>query len=584
MSALPSYILYFLLLVGPLVLIHEFGHFAVAKLCGIKVVRFSFGFGPRLIGFRAGDTDYRLSLLPLGGYVKMAGDNPAEEVAPEDRNRAFLSASAWKRALIALAGPAMNLILPVAVFFCLAVGAPHEGIAPDVGVVMPDSPAEKAGILPGDRIVSIDGKKVRTFDDLRDLIAEASGPLRVGVARGDVRLDLAMTPDILEETDDLETTHRRVIGIRPLPPPATIGILDPASPAALAGLKTFDRVLEVNSKPVDDQLELRRALEAARLEEAQIGRQAPGLHPLGLPTIDMKVARGVSLGYRGLGPGVPRIVSVSVPGVETAVNSPWGIDSADLFVRWVIPGSPADKAGLRAGDRLLALDGKTLENWWGYEDTLRKKQQEPFVLTVQSPGAAPRQLTLSQQLLDLGESPVTGVEVKALGTGVLHDGESLLPTDESGPREWVLPTLKTEEESFSVGEAWNKSLHATWDVIRKEVLGIVRVFQGRVSMKKLGGPLMIADVARQAAANGLAAFLFMMTLVSVNLGLVNLVPLPVLDGGHIATAAVEAVLRKPLSRRAYELTNAFGFVLLLALMAFVLVNDIIQKRGPGLFP
>jgi len=135
-----------------------------------------------------------------------------------------------------------------------------------------------------------------------------------------------------------------------------------------------------------------------------------------------------------------------------------------------------------------------------------------------------------------------------------------------------------------VGEAWNKSLHATWDVIRKEVLGIVRVFQGRVSMKKLGGPLMIADVARQAAANGLAAFLFMMTLVSVNLGLVNLVPLPVLDGGHIATAAVEAVLRKPLSRRAYELTNAFGFVLLLALMAFVLVNDIIQKRGPGLFP
>ncbi len=569
MGALPSYILYFLLLVGPLVLIHEFGHFAVAKLCGIKVVRFSFGFGPRLLGFRLGDTDYRLSLLPLGGYVKMAGDNPAEEVAPEDRDHAFLLSAPWKRALIAFAGPAMNLILPVVVFFCLAVFAAHEGLVPTVGVVMPDSPAARAGIQPGDRITAIDGKKVQAFDDLRDLIAEKNGPLGVTVQRDGSPLTLTMTPEVIEETDDLETTHRRVIGIRQPAPPATIGILDETSPAALAGLKTFDRVLEVNSQPVDDQIELRKALASA-----QAGGQP----------VTIKVARGVSLGYRGLGPGVPRIVAVTLPAGVPGSDRPWGIDSADLFVRWVIPGSPADKAGIHVGDRLLALDGHPIENWWGYEDALRKKEQASFSLVVQSPGVLPRQLTLAQQLLDLGESPVTGVEVKALGAGVLHDGESLLPTDESGPREWVLPQLKTEKLSFSAGEAFDKSLSATWDVIRKEVLGIVRVFQGRVSVKKLGGPLMIADVARQAAANGLGAFLFMMTLVSVNLGLVNLVPLPVLDGGHIASAAVEAVLRTPLSRRAYELTNAFGFVLLLALMAFVLVNDIVQKRGPGLFP
>src|SRR5579871_6237779 len=130
------------IVLGIMVLVHEFGHFAVAKLCGIRVEVFSIGFGKRLLGFRIGDTDYRLSLLPLGGYVKMAGDNPAEDIPPDERSFSFLSASAWKRALIAFAGPAMNLILPVIVFFALAVAAPHEGIAPTVGVVMPDSPAE----------------------------------------------------------------------------------------------------------------------------------------------------------------------------------------------------------------------------------------------------------------------------------------------------------------------------------------------------------------------------------------------------------------------------------------------------------
>ena len=293
--------------------------------------------------------------------------------------------------------------------------------------------------------------------------------------------------------------------------------------------------------------------------------------------------RGLALGYRGLGPGLPEVIKATLPAV-TSPGALYGIEPADLFVRWVIPGSPAARAGIAVGDRVVAVDGRPLDSWWGLEDLLHKKESAPLLLTVRTPGAPARELKLAQALLDLGESPVTGKEVSVLGLGLLHDGEPLLPMDQATPRDWVFPTPKTIPNAMSVGEALSRSVAATGDVIRKEIIGIVRIFQGRVSVKKLGGPIMIADVARQAAANGWQSFLFMMTLVSVNLGLVNLLPMPVLDGGHIVTAAIEGIQRKRLSRRAYELTNAFGLALLVALMAFVLINDIVQKRGAGLFP
>ncbi len=199
--------------------------------------RFSFGFRARACSASGpGDTDYRLSLLPLGGYVKMAGDNPAEEVAPEDKNRAFLSASAWKRALIAFAGPAMNLVLPVVVFFCLAVAAPHEGIAPGVGMVMPDSPAAGAGIQAGrsNRRPSTE-RRCRPSTICATSSPRRAAPCALAAERDGSPLTLTMTPDILEETDDLETTHRRVIGIRPLPPPRRLASSTPPPPRRSRG-------------------------------------------------------------------------------------------------------------------------------------------------------------------------------------------------------------------------------------------------------------------------------------------------------------------------------------------------------------
>ncbi len=561
-----SYLLYFLLLVGPLVLIHEFGHFAVAKLLGIKVVRFSFGFGPRLIGFKKGDTDYRLSLLPLGGYVKMAGDNPSEALAPEDEGRGFIQAPPWKRALIAVAGPAMNLIAPLVVFFAIAAARQHQGVAAIAWQVRSGSPAAQSGVLPGDRVVKVEGRPIRELEDLQDAIGDKAGqPVHVTVDRYGQSVTLVVTPPPIAERDELETTHRAIIGISAAPPPATIGILDPRAPAALAGLRTFDLILKIGDKVVKNQVDVQSELARAQTT--------------GQPTA-LTVLRGKALGYAGLGPGVPTVLRFTLP-PSPVLTHPYGVDAADLFVRWVIPGSPA-AAGLHAGDRLLALDGKSLESWWDYEDQLKALQGTPFTLQVVSPGAAPREVKGAQLLLDLGESLVTGQDVKALGFGLLHDGEPLSPNDLAGPRSWVFPNFDTISYRLSVAECAQRAWGATYEVTRKEIIGILRVFQGRVSVKKLGGPLMIADVAHQAAQNGLAAFLFMMTLVSINLGLVNLLPAPALDGGHIATSLIEMARRKPLSRRAYELTNAVGFALLVGLMLFVLVNDVVQGRVPWL--
>ncbi|HZH78183.1 MAG TPA: RIP metalloprotease RseP, partial [Archangium sp.] len=157
----------FILLLGVLVTVHELGHFLVAKACGVKVIRFSVGFGPKLFGFTKGETEYQVALLPLGGYVKMAGDSPHEELSPEDAKRGFLNAPPWKRALIVVAGPVFNLVFPVLVYFFVFVG-PHEAVSTKVGFVDPAMPAATAGIRAGDRIIAVEGEKVQTFDELRE--------------------------------------------------------------------------------------------------------------------------------------------------------------------------------------------------------------------------------------------------------------------------------------------------------------------------------------------------------------------------------------------------------------------------------
>src|SRR5574340_998114 len=189
------------LLLGGLIFVHELGHFLVAKLMGVKVLRFSIGFGPRLFGVQRGETEYRIALLPLGGYVKMAGDDPSEALAQEDRGRGFLEQAPWRRLLIALAGPAANLIFPGVIYVALAAGQNGEPTAgPVVGTVAPGTPADRAGLLPGDRILTVTipggpARPVRYFSDLRDLVSPHPGQsLSFAVDRAGRPLSLTIEP------------------------------------------------------------------------------------------------------------------------------------------------------------------------------------------------------------------------------------------------------------------------------------------------------------------------------------------------------------------------------------------------------
>ncbi len=160
-------VVYFVVFLGVLVTVHELGHFLVAKACGVKVLRFSIGFGPRIFGFTKGETEYRIAWIPLGGYVKMAGEQPQDEVSPEDAKRSFLNQAPWKRAAILVAGPAFNLIFPILAYFLVYLH-PVEVESTRIGYVEPEMPAALAGLKPGDRVVSVDGHEVKTFRELPD--------------------------------------------------------------------------------------------------------------------------------------------------------------------------------------------------------------------------------------------------------------------------------------------------------------------------------------------------------------------------------------------------------------------------------
>ncbi|MBK9519086.1 MAG: site-2 protease family protein [Anaeromyxobacter sp.] len=536
------------LLLGGLIFVHELGHFLVAKALSVKVVRFSIGFGPRLFGFTRGETEYQISLLPLGGYVKMTGEDPTQDVAPEDRGRGFLEQAPWKRLAISFAGPAMNLLFPGLLFVALGLAQNGELVAgPVVGTVAPGSPAEVAGLQPGDRIrsVTVPGRPalaLRWFSDLRDVVApHPEAPLTFVVERGGTSLPLTIVPAAEDDSNLVERRTRGVIGVTP----AYATALAAPAPGLESPLRPLDLVTSVAGREVRHAGDLAAALAAASCQP-----------------VAMAVRRGSGADRPAL---ALQAVPTCLPGGGPAVLP--ADPTVAAYLARVDAGSPAAAAGLVRGDRLTAVNGHPVRSF--RDVNALGREFKPGVPALLSLGDG-RVVTLTpegeafrdKQTREEGTRPVLGFHL-----------EDRVGLEVAG--------LLVEEVTLhrGVGEIAGLATQQLWEVVRLTVLGLGKLFTGDISLKTVGGPIMIFSIAAEAAEAGLGTYLFQMALISVNLGLMNLLPIPVLDGGHIVTAALEGITRRRLSLRTRELANWVGLALLLTLMVFAFGNDLMWLRG-----
>jgi regulator of sigma E protease len=530
---------YTAVLLGVLVFVHELGHFLAAKALGVKVLRFSIGFGPRLFGFTRGETEYRIAVLPLGGYVKMAGEVPGEEVTPEEEARSYLAQSPWKRMLIVAAGPAFNLLFPLLVLFVVLASYPQTSTR--VLSLEPGLPAAEAGVQLGDVITRVDGQPVRTFDQLRRAVEPKVGQrVQLTVERDGRPLNVVLTPS--RAADGGQVRARGRIGVSAQARPPIIGV-PVESPAARAGLHTFDRLVSVDGQPVTDLVTLQRRLSAPKGAEVRV--EAFRRTPAGIPGVDL---------------GIPERIEVRVPRQPGSGLEALGVEGADLYVARVVEGSAAARAGVVAGDRLLAVDDQRLLSLEGFRQKLDQLREKPFRLTWLHDGqrreAEVRQLSVTHR------DELSGQEITGLDLGL----RSFVPSEAEKPQ--------VDRVRVPPGEALVASVQKLGEVVAQTAGGLAMLLTGRLPFKSVGGPIMIYDITAKSAQAGLDAFLMLMALISVNLGLINLVPIPALDGFQLLSAGWEAVRRRPIPMRAREIANALGILALIVLMVLVWVNDL----------
>jgi regulator of sigma E protease len=424
------------LVLGFMVLLHEYGHFVAAKACGVRVDVFSIGFGPRLWGVKRGDTDYRLSALPLGGYVRMAGDNPAEERTGEPYE--FLSRPRWQRFVIAVAGPAANISLTFLIFFCVIfiIGLPYAQYTREPAVVsaVPEN-AESSVVQKGDRIVAVDGAATPSWDAVLTQIAK----------------------------------------------------LKPDSVLSLTVLRN--------------------------------GNQVRLTKPVGSTTVTAESL----VGYPKLAPVLDEIS----------------------------PGYPAAKAGLKSGDRVLSVNGRAVTTWPELPEMIRDSAGRPLHFVVERNGKDMSVDVTPKYTMN----PDTGQMTYMIGA-----------------------TPKTDElferESFFTAIA--DGCRQTWTLTRTMGDVAALLFQGKLSFRDLAGPVGIVQMSGQAAKRGPLTLLQWMAYISLDLGLVNLLPIPILDGGHVLMLAIEGTLRRDLTLAAKERFVQVGLVFLLAIIGLAMYSDILR--------
>ncbi len=548
---------WFLLLIGPLIFVHELGHFAVAKLFDVKVERFSLGFGPAIKGmsWKRGDTEYRVSYFPLGGYVKMLGDDPTVEIPEKDKARAFPNKPLYQRYLIVIAGPFFNLAMPVLIYFCY-FAAQSTASPAIIGTVLEGEPGETAGLKPGDRVISVDGKTTRYWFDLTRVIRNnPDRKITLKIERNGEKLSVDARPRLRRQETRLGVVEERgLLGIVPAFTASQIGISDPDSPAAEAGLRTGDWILAVNRQPTRYWHQLRRALEKLKPDEIVELTVLRPVRPREADFTDIRIFRPINLKMTVAPP------FLDDPDSTSRTLGYTGILPGEMFLEYVEPGSPAHRLGFKEGDRIVSAMNKPVKSWFLLENILHRYKDKAIPITWRPYGKPLRKGNLHQQkkvitneFKQIEESYVFGATNR-----ITHRFPEDIPIHSRVAYGGKMALLMTGEIIYDMG------------------LAVVQMFRGRVPADSVGGPIMLANIAQVAASKGWDVFLWIMALISLNLGLLNLLPIPVLDGGHVLIFTIEAVRRKPLSLNARIYVTYAGLFLILALMVWAFKNDIVR--------
>lgn len=551
-------LVYFVLLCSVLIFVHELGHFVWAKIFGVKVITFSIGFGPKILRLRGRETEYCVGILPLGGFVKMLEETRQEAVLPEDRGRTFEAQALYKRIIIVLAGPAMNIFFPVLLYFGVLLGD-EEGPPATIGFVKPGHPAD-GKLLPGDRILTVDGEPIYTYAELREAIqASPEREMRLGVFRGRERIDVGVVPQAKRLEKPLEIVDViGELGIGPSQPAAVIGVPSSDSPAYRAGLRSFDVVIEVRGKPIKRFSELEAALAENRGETVPVAYLRPVRVRNAVGTLaELSVYES---GVAALTPEATISGGTTQPTGAVSLFKKTGIEPADLYVADVPEGSAEWQADLRPGDRIVAVDEQEVHAWVSFEERLFAAPDKPHVVSWERQGqrkSGVLQLRREVYLDEYGrERPKYSLRA----------------------RNWapVVPEPAVENPR-AVRHAIVGAFRETYDVARFIVVGIVRIAEGKVSLSTLGGPITVYDVVGEERAKGVSYFVWAMAVISINLGLINLLPVPVLDGGHLLFFLFEAVLRRPLPLRVREIASLVGMLALLLIMGIAFKNDVERR-------
>jgi regulator of sigma E protease len=540
----------FFILLGLLIFVHELGHFLVAIYFGVRVETFSMGFGPKIFKHKRGDTTYCLSIIPLGGYVKMYGDDPTAEIPADQKRYSFLHQPVWPRIAIVLAGPLMNLFFAGLIFMAVvSLGEDVQG--PQVGDIAPSTPAYAAGFRSGDTITKVNGTAVDQWKEIKEIIEEnADQKVQFTVRHENSKDDVEFTATpALRKNDFLFSMDRQVgkiegLSLESLAP--LIGITDPKGLAATAGLHSLDVIESVDGKPVAYWRELENifnstalphewVLSVRALPEKEDAKEAPA-HEVRLKSPDGLTAQ------------------------DGSVLAALGVARSDLFLANVNAGTPAALAGLKRGDQVTKINGTALTSWQDVLSSVKSfqpDQQKSLAFTVIQNGEQ-KDISITPRVTELPNDQ--GATEKRYAIGVM-------PAIMLGPNSIHLLKYTNPIKIFTYAAS------QSYETSKFILISFLRLIDGEVSARNIGGIITIGRVASKSFEVGIVAFLKMMALISINLFLLNLFPIPVLDGGHLLFFSVEAIKGSPISQRVMEVMQQAGLVFLLSLMIFALYND-----------